>query len=137
MRKFMIISLCLAVSLLFVAGAIFVKVYVDVFVNTDDSQVVLLNRASEPIARGRLLVLSRTYVFQKIPVGEKIVVAFPVHREGGFTVDVEFLSGKKLTSNEMGYVAPGAALKFLVEIHDGKIKFSDSQPGMGQDIKEK
>jgi hypothetical protein len=112
------------VALLFVeAGVTYVKVYLLV----GDNQVVLINHAAETISHGELRAFDQRYTFQRVAVGETASIAFPTRREGGYSIDVVFQSGRKLSSPELGYLTPGMAMSGLVEIQDDKVVLVESK----------
>lgn len=90
---------------------------------------VLTNAAGEDIASGEIRAFGKSHPFGRLAAGTATGFRLPLHGEGGFSVSVEFDSGRRLSSSEMGYIAPGICSQEHVEIRDDRVEHTGSESG--------
>jgi hypothetical protein len=111
-----------ALLLLIAAGNIVMQV-AEIYLATKRAynQVVLLNHAKETISQGEVR-FGKRYMFKRLAAGDTALITIPTGGEGGYVIEVLFQSGRKLSSDELGYFTYGPLIMSdRVEIHDDKI----------------
>lgn len=122
MRRLIVITSGSIALLLLIAAGDTVRQVTEIL-KKRGNQVVLLNHAKEAISQGEVHVFGQTYRFERLAVGETAEIKISARGEGQYVVDVLFQSGRKLSSDELGYLtgAYGVMTSDLVEIQDDKI----------------
>lgn len=88
-----------------------------------DSEVLLLNAATEPIKNGELEVCGQKLPFGGIDQGKSKLLRYDVRSDSQYKLSVEFDSGKKLTS-ELGSVTSGSDFKDILTLTDHDVSLT-------------
>jgi len=87
------------------------------------AHVSLTNRTDEPIVRARVTAFGQEQEVEvPIPPGESRAVDLIVTGEGGLAVEAEFASGRKLATDDTGYLTSGISMKIDVDIGPDDIR---------------
>lgn len=89
---------------------------------------VLTNAAGEDIAGGEVSAFGKSHPFGPLAAGTATGFQLPLHGEGSFVVSVEFVSGRRLSSEATGYIAQGFCSREYIEIRDDRVEHTDSEP---------
>jgi hypothetical protein len=84
------------------------------------SQVTLINRSAETISSARLRQGDRETGLGRIEPGDMRSADF-IARGGSLTLTVTFISGRTLSANDVGYVAPNTAVTVFFNVTDDKL----------------
>lgn len=84
------------------------------------SELTMVNRSSRTIASARIRQTGNELTLKKIEPGESRSADF-VSREGPLTLAVTFNSGDSLSSQNVGYLAPGLPVTVTFDVTDDKV----------------
>ena len=110
--------LVVAVAAILCATALYLH---NSFYGGETLHLELRNTSGEAVAHGTILLFGDEHAFGPIEPGGSAELTLPFSGEGGYTVDVEFASGRSLTSGSMGYLTPGMSIVNVVEIREDEI----------------
>ncbi len=88
-----------------------------------ESEVLLLNAATEPIKNGELEVSDQKFPFGGIEQGKSKLLRYDVRSDSQYKLVVEFDSGKQLTS-ELGSVTSGLDVKDILTVTDHDVSLT-------------
>lgn len=84
------------------------------------SELTMVNRSSRTITSARMKQTGSELTLKKIEPGESRSVDF-ASREGPLTLAVTFNSGHSLSSQKVGYLAPGLPVTVTFDVTDDKV----------------
>jgi hypothetical protein len=88
------------------------------------SQVTVVNRSVETISEARLRQADRETTLGRIEPGQMRSADF-MPREGSLTLTVTFSSGRTLSAENVGYVAPGIPVTVFFNVTDDTVALLD------------
>ncbi|MEQ8267200.1 MAG: hypothetical protein RH982_08385 [Parvibaculum sp.] len=99
--------------------------YLGVYGFGDTLGVGLRNASVETVTRGNISAFGENHPFGAIEPGGSTALSFSYSGEGSYTVEVEFESGRRLSSR-FGYLTPGFSFDDVLDIRENEIVQSAS-----------
>jgi len=88
--------------------------------SANKGEVLVVNRAAEPVIRGEIEICKQKFTFGPIKPSESKHISYKVWSDSHYKVTIEFQSGKRLT-RELGYVTSGVDFNDTLTVKDNDI----------------
>lgn len=84
--------------------------------------LIIVNQSNETIVLVQVVVNENIETVKHLEHGKEVEIQFSVKRDGGYDLDVEFQSGRKVTK-KLGYVSYGFDAIDMITITKQDVKF--------------
>lgn len=118
-----------AVTLIFVSSfaALIIPAIPRGYLYGDELHIELRNTTDEAVLHGHVSVFGKDHEFGRIEPAGTMMLSTRFRGEGGYSVHVEFESGKQLTSGSLGYLTNGISSRDRIAIGREAVLWDESE----------